>query len=560
MRYYYIEKTYLYVGFDYDAELVRELKDIGGFFWNPENKEWYREISLDVGGMLERLFREKGFVCERPVREAEIDLPEREEVISLPALKEAVMNLGMKRTPREYQMEGIHYMINHPNCVNGCAPGLGKTSMALVLAEALELFPCLVITPASVKYGWREEWRKWVDGRKRRIQVLESGDEWKPGQHVYILNYDILYTRKRGEEPAIRFPELARTGWAAVFIDEAHMCKNAKSLRSQFVGMVTRHADLVYPLTGTLVMNRPAELINILTITGWFKRLFKNWQAFVYRYCNAKRRMVNGQVYGWDITCASNTKELNRIISHHCYFRKEKRDVLTELPPMIESVVPVMISNVKEYKKAEDNLIDYLNEIDVEKADRAGNAPHLVKLSTLKDLSLKGKMKSVQVFLDEWKEISEEKLLVFGVRREPLQKLAAKYKAPIIQGGMSPKEKFAAVQRYKSGDDQFLFANIDAIGTGVDGLQECCSNLAYIELPDKFTTLDQANSRLERMGQRNDINIFYLLCPDTIDTYMAELVEEKKKVTDSINKGIDVDVSEIDVNFMLIKKLRASRK
>ena len=82
----------------------------------------------------------------------------------------------------------------------------------------------------------------------------------------------------------------------------------------------------------------------------------------------------------------------------------------------------------------------------------------------------------------------------------------------------------------------------------------------YIELPDKFTTLDQTNSRLERMGQKNNINVFYLLCPDTIDTYMAELVEGKKKVTDAINKGVDVDVSEMDINFMVMKRLKDSGK
>ena len=169
-------------------------------------------------------------------------------------------------------------------------------------------------------------------------------------------------------------------------------------------------------------------------------------------------------------------------------------------------------------------------------------------------------MKGIEVFLNEWKEISEEKLVVFGVRREPLIKLASKYDSLLIQGGMSAREKFDTVQRYKSGKEQFLFANIDAAGTGVDGLQECCSNLAYIELPDKFTTLDQTSSRLERMGQKNTINVFYLLCPDTIDTYMLDMVERKRKITDAINKGIDIDSSEMDMNFMILKKLKESRK
>lgn len=563
MRYYYLEKTYLYVGFDYDPTILAELKRIGGFLYNPQNKEWYKEVSLDTGTVIEHFFKKYDFKYGRPqAKEPILDLPRYDEVISMEDLGRMIDGLNLKRKPRNYQLEGIHYMINHPNCVNGCDMGLGKTGQAIVLAETLELFPCLVVTPASVKYGWRAEWDKWVEPGKRKIQVLESKSEWLPGQDVYIMNYDILYSKKKKEESDIqvRFKELFMTEWAGVFLDEAHMCKNDKSIRSKMVKKLAPHADLIYPLTGTLILNRPAELINILNITGWFPKLFSTWQDFVYRYCNAKRRMVNGQLYGWDVTCASNTLELNRIISNSCYFRKEKREVLTELPPMIEQVVEMGCSNKREYKKAENDLIDYLSNIDMEKAEKAENALHLVKLNTLKELSVKGKMKDIEVFLNEWKEISEDKLLVFGVRREPLKRLADKYKAPIIQGGMSSKAKFEVVQSFKTDNQQFLFANIDAVGTGTDGLQECCSNLAYIELPDRFAILDQANSRLERMGQKNSINVFYLLCRETIDQDVSEMLEAKKRVTNAVNKGIDVDVSGIDINYMLLNRMKNRAK
>lgn len=561
MKYFYIEKSYIYVGFDYDPTIVSLIKKIGGFLYNPETREWYQYISLEKGSIIENFLKENGFENDRPLPDvSRLKLPLYDEILSINSVKSLINNLGLKRNPRDYQLECIHYLANHYNAINGCAPGLGKTGMSVVLVEMLQMFPCLVVTPASVKYGWKNEWQKWVDLRKRKIQVIDSNDEWKQGKDVYIINYDILYKKDKESSVQIRFPELLETGWEVMFLDEAHMCKNKKSLRSEWVSKVAKKSRFVYPLSGTLVMNRPAELINILSITGWFKELFTDWQSFVYRYCNAKRVKVNGQFIGWDVSCANNTLELNKIISNACYVRKEKRDVLKELPPMIENTVQVQISNMKAYKKAEDNLIDYLLKVDAEKAGKAENAPHLVKLSTLKDLSLKGKMKGIEVFLNEWKEISEEKLVVFGVRREPLIKLASKYDSLLIQGGMSAREKFDTVQRYKSGKEQFLFANIDAAGTGVDGLQECCSNLAYIELPDKFTTLDQTSSRLERMGQKNTINVFYLLCPDTIDTYMLEMVERKRKITDAINKGIEIDYSEMDVNFMILKKLKESRK
>ena len=82
-----------------------------------------------------------------------------------------------------------------------------------------------------------------------------------------------------------------------------------------------------------------------------------------------------------------------------------------------------------------------------------------------------------------------------------------------------------------------MFANIQSAGTGTDGLQDNCSNLVYIELPDKSTELEQANARLERMGQRNSINITYLLSPDTIDADIKEMVADKGMITGLVNKG-----------------------
>ena len=175
MRYYYLEKTYLYVGFDYDPTILAELKRIGGFLYNPQNKEWYKEVSLDTGTVIEHFFKKYDFKYGRPqVKEQILDLPKYDEVISMEDLGRMIDGLNLKRKPRNYQLEGIHYMINHPNCVNGCDMGLGKTGQAIVLAETLELFPCLVVTPASVKYGWRAEWDKWVEQGRRKIQVLES--------------------------------------------------------------------------------------------------------------------------------------------------------------------------------------------------------------------------------------------------------------------------------------------------------------------------------------------------------------------------------------------------
>lgn len=74
-------------------------------------------------------------------------------------------------------------------------------------------------------------------------------------------------------------------------------------------------------------MNRPQELINILRILGRFKEIFPDSLYYLYRYCAAKKTR-----FGLVCTGASCTMELNKIIRHYCYFRKELRDVVNELP------------------------------------------------------------------------------------------------------------------------------------------------------------------------------------------------------------------------------------
>ena len=45
------------------------------------------------------------------------------------------------------------------------------------------------------------------------------------------------------------------------------------------------------------------------------------------------------------------------------------------------------------------------------------------------------------------------------------------------------------------------------------------------------------------MGQKNSINISYLLALNTIDMKIWEVLKEKKNITDTVIKGYEDDVS-----------------
>lgn len=535
MNYYYKDNQYWYVGFRYDERLVKEIKRFVGAGYNPENKEWYIPFTLPTVAPLQKWLHDNGFVEGMNYYPSKrvLEYQEPPVIITPEDVAIACKELGFKRMPRPYQCEGIAYMINHGNCINGDDCGLGKTGQTIATLELMDAFPALVITPASVKYNWKKEWEKWnptrtvgVVGRKKKF----NENVWQ--NDVIIINYDILGERGL-DKPTAKFKELLKKRWASCVMDEIHFLKSEKALRTKMAKKIVKTVPHVWGLTGTLTQNKPADLIQPFTIIRRFEDIFGSTKEFKYRYCNAKMT-----VFGMDCSGFSNLEELHELLRMGGYIRRNKRDVLDELPPMVEQTIDVPISNTREYRKAENNLLEYLEKIDINKVNSAVNAPHLVMIQTLKQLSIEGKLPFITTYIKEWLEANEgEQLLVFGVHRMPLQQLAEYFKAPLIQGGVSADKKQQIVNEFSNGGHRLLFANIQSAGTGTDGLQDNCSNLVYIELPDKSTELEQANARLERMGQRNSINITYLLSPDTIDADIKEMVANKGMITGLVNKG-----------------------
>lgn len=535
MRYFYRDSAWWHIGFSYDPELVKEVKSFANSGFNPELREWYVPVHITTSAAVQKWLVDHNFREERvyiPSKRV-VEYQEPPEVITADDVLTACKEVELKRTPRHYQAEGIAYMINHGNCINGDDCGLGKTGQSIVTVELMDVFPTLVICPASVKYNWKKEWQKWNPART--VGIVESGkkyDESVWNSDVVVINFDILGERNTNR-PKVKYKELLKKYWGSCIIDEIHFLKSEKAIRTRMAKKITKHITHVWGLTGTLTQNRPLELIQPYQILRRFSEVFGDTLAFKFRYCDAKKTM-----FGFDASGFSNLEELHELLRMSGYVRRDKRGVLTELPPVIEQTVDVPISNAREYHHAEDDLLNYLETIDVEKASSAANAPHLVMLNTLRTLSIVGKMAFIKSYIQEWLESNEEKqLAVFGVHREPLQELADHFKAPVIQGGVSIENKQKIVDAFAAQKHRLLFANIQSAGTGTDGLQTHCSDMIYIELPDRSTDVEQTNARLERMGQKNTITVTYLLSPETIDVEMKETLDSKKMLTDVVNAG-----------------------
>ena len=555
--YYYKEKDYWYFA-GLDKEALIRLKFISSYKRNSTNKELYIKSDPAKEILLKEFVSDCGIEEVDPLSivrtGCKAEIKPFEELLSRKDIKLLIEGLSLLKKPRSYQMDYLYYAINHGNHVNGSSVGVGKTLSSIFYAEILDLFPCMVVCPASVKSGWLREWKETNPNRQVSIISTTSPAEDFDAD-VLVINYDILgkRTEKNGKTSIeVRLDGMKKKKFSLVVADEIHFLKNRKSIRSKTFKKLAGKSSAIIGLTGTLIMNRPSELLNILALIGRLKEIAPDdpyHHYFFERYCNMKETF-----FGMDVTGASNIKELNDLLIKCCYFHVSKRDALKELPPVTENMVECEINNKKTYKAAEEDLLEFIFKHfkDEEKVEKAARAEFLVKMNLLKQLSLEGKVKAIKKWIEEWLEANEDdKLLVFGSHSTILKDIQKFFKnSLLVIGETTGKKREKTLSDFSSDPSKrLLFANIGCLGTGVDGLQKVCSNMAILELPPRPSDLVQVIGRLERSGQQNPVTIQYLLSSSTIDKDLWEMLKNKKSVTDMLNKGFEDDSS-----LMILKK------
>lgn len=522
--------------------------------WNPEFEQWILPVNQYSRTRILDIVTNYNFVQVKPPVEEEVIADYSQNEVDFSYLKGLCDSKAFAYSPRDYQLEALGFGLDRGNILNGDDVGLGKTFESIMYAEVTNSFPCLAIVPASVKYNWKEKWQEIV-GQHRNISVIESAKTNNWDADVVIINYDII-GKKQGKGATVRFPELIEKDWAMTIFDEAHFLKDKKAQRSGAASKIAKVSNIVQMLTGTAVMSKPVELWNLLVLLKVDKLIAKDWHQYITRYCGGYRGK-----FGWVTDGATNTLELNRRLREVCYIRREKRDVLDELPDVTKQVLQIPITNKRDIKRALDDFIRFIRETQGdEKADKAMEAEHLVALGALRKLAIEGKMKGIEQYLKDWKQSGKEKLLIFGLHREQLDYLSTKFKSQLIAGGVSSINKQKIVKDWISNDEQFLFANMQSAGTGVDGLQLVCSNMLITELPWRPSDLTQAIGRLDRSGQEQATTVTYMLSNETIDAEMWSMLEDKEAVTEAVNKGIDVKRQKSGLRAVIKKLLKNAKK
>lgn len=534
--YYTLTPDCYKVSFQYHPMLVKCVKRIPSARYHADGNYWevssYHQQYLKL---MEQWAKSHRFVT------SVLWLQDDEKVCTYEPLPMPVLNVphNLLIEPYDFQREGIAYAVEHKRCIMGDEQGLGKTVEAIGVLTVTQALPALVICTASLKVNWQRELRKFGglnaiilndDNRRTWQRFFEmKRQDGKMFADVAIVNYESLkkfFVAKIRREGKFTLKSVdfdpRKDIFRSIIIDESHKCKNVQTQQSKFVQGIAAGKEYILALTGTPVVNNNEDLIQQLRILGRLED-FGGYSKFMGRYCAGLNK-------------SSHVKELNYYLRKHCFFRRQKKDVLTQLPAKTRSYLVTEIDNKKEYKDAERDIINYLRkyqDADDDKIQRTIRGAIMVKMGILKQISARGKVEGAKEIIHNIID-GGQKLIVFCFLKEVVQALKQEFRQAVtVTGDDNTQQKQHAVDKFQTDEKcKLIILNYRSGGTGLT--LTAASNVLFVEFPWTSADCVQAEDRAHRNGQKNAVNCVYLLGDGTIDEYMYNLIQTKKEIADGV--------------------------
>lgn len=505
------------------GEVLGKVKTLPDRRWVAEQKYWKVGLSVEAGKSL----KDWGFQFSEGLQKW------YDELFTTPATEIGEIEIpGLKLPLYPFQRQGVAFIESrNGKALIGDEMGLGKTAQALAWLQLHpEKRPAIVVCPASLKLNWAKEIRIWMPSPQKVQIVSGKKNGYALIGDIIIINYDILDAW---------LGAITAYNPSVVIFDEIHYGKNADTIRTKAMKKLAKIAPHVIGLSGTPIVNRAIEFFNPINMIR--QDLFPSYWRFAHEYTNARN---NG--FGWEFKGSRNADKLHKILTETIMVRRRKEDVLPELPPKTYTVIPFEIDNRGEYQEAANDIVAWIAENEGRiPAERASRARVLVEFEKLKQLAVRGKMASAIDWISDFLE-SGQKLVVFATHTETLNLLQEKFGDVSVRrdGTMNQADKQKAVDRFQNDDSVRLFlGNVKAAGVGIT--LTAASNVAFMELPWTPGDLVQAEDRCHRIGQADNVTVWYLTALGTVDETVAAILSEKTKTLDAVLDGKDTDQDSI---------------
>ena len=535
------------VTFDFNQYVVDALKTIPTFYYHKKDNVWEFPICY-LGRLLDSLT----FLDEIQLKL--LDTPESGEFrfgkqYNLEPLSE-IEKVSFKMKPFDHQLEAINYGLAQEKWLLLDSMGLGKTNSIIWLAETLKrrgvIDHCFIICGVnSLKQNWKKEIAKFstesavVLGEyttrngtiryrsmdKRALQLKDPMEEF-----FVITNLESLR-----DDRIIEAFKKSSNKFGMIAFDEAH--KAATKTSQQGTNLLKLEAPFKVAATGTLITNNPLSAYVPLSWTENDRSILTTYKS---QYCNFGG-IHNAQVIGF-----KNLEVLQEEIQS-CSLRRTLDQVRTDMPPKtvtLEILEPDE-SQRKFYEAIKEGVKEEADKIELKSANLLALTTRLRQATACPSLLTTQSISSCKV--DRCVELIQEltsqgeKVVVLSVFKETLNDLAAKldqFRFSVNTGDVPDAVVADNVSRFQDDPKEQVFIGTwGKVGTG--WTLNAASYLICIDTPYTAAMFDQGTDRIWRVNNDRPAFITVLLCGDTIDERVQEIIERKKELGEYLVDGVE---------------------
>lgn len=467
--------------------------------------------------------------------------------------------VGLKAELRPYQERGLSWLatMSRLNCGAILADdmGLGKTVQVLALLaheredaevdrggragplEAARVGPTLLVCPMSVVGNWQREAQRFTPDLRVLVHHGPgrlTGSEFAAAaadSDLVVTTYSLL---------ARDATLLSEQQWERIVLDEAQHIKNAATRQSRAARAL--HARHRLALTGTPVENRLEELRALFDFA--MPKLLGSPQSFRAKFAVPIERERDQQAV-----------DRLRLITDPFVLRRLKTDpaVISDLPEKLEmtvranltveqaalyqAVVDDMLAKLKDAKGmarkgAVLGALTRLKQVCNHPAHFLGDGSPILRRGSHRS----GKLALVEDVLDAV-VADGEKALLFTQFREfgdlVLPYLTERFGTPIpfLHGGVTKQRRDDMVTGFQGENGPpLMLLSLKAGGTGLN--LTAANHVVHLDRWWNPAVENQATDRAFRIGQQRAVQVRKLVCVDTIEERIDEMISGKKQLAE----------------------------
>jgi len=445
----------------------------------------------------------------------------------------------------QFQARAVRFIEEQKKVLLADDVGLGKTMIALSsmlsLIETQGLTKFFVVVPASLRFQWLSECRKFINrdmfpdmelvinnkSQKERNFVYRNFEE-TDNPIILITSYDMV----RRDKDRIR-----KLNPDMLVMDEATKVKTRTTKINKAIRRMFKDTEYKLAMTATPIENGFEDLYCIAEIVD-AKRLHSK-RYFESQYCKMEKTVIwrPRRIEIYKVIGYRNIEDAQEKLAG-MYVRRTVDEVELELPEIIQQNIELELKPEQRrmYQEITGSIFGEMTREDI-----LGKMVYLQELCDSAQLLDSNKRASVK--LDEIKRLLDEDfryskvILITQFKKfaNIIEKELSKLNPLKITGDTDMSEREFIVKEFNENPEARVLIGTEAIQEGLN--LQVASVLVNVDLPWNPAKLNQRIGRLHRLSSKHKtIRVVNLTTKGTIEDTVMETLYEKGKLFEQMFK------------------------